>query len=988
MSTTTRASSISAASTYRSRWLLSFAVIALCVGNLSVTGPAAVYVANPHTFAYPLLAVLGPMVVLAVVATASVATVLAYMPPRWFRILLACLLAVGVSTWIQGTFLLWGYRVLQGGDLNWTQGDHYGWADPLIWLAVLAAALVFQRWLTRNGLWIACGLLFVQFAAIGLECCNSPTIPPHQRYAFDTKHPFEFSPRNNIIVLVLDSFQSSAFAEALELRPALKRCFADFVFYQNTTAVFSTTIGSIPTILTGQPNLNESPLVEYIPRAYAHSLPGELKKAGWRIDLYPWAWQTVLCSPAIADNTIQRAKSWVISSQTLFLLDLSIFRQVPHILKRSVFNDNKWLFSGGVSSIANQGDSSINLLQFERQISNASVSPQDQRPRFSYYHLQGPHVPFWLNADLKPERLPRDSYGYKQQATGCLQLVGKLLSRLKELSIYDDALIVVAGDHGCGVFNASTSCEPVSADTPSDAILGNGTPLLLVKFPGRLGVLATSQKPVTLADIPATIGRAQAIAYTFPGCPIQDLEESESRERYFYFYGFEGWDQLYLPPLQEWRITGHSWSANAWRKTGRILAPKGQLVEDRLVQSDEATVKFGKGSASNDMLKEGWAEPEDGFVWSNSNRCSLNLPYKTGASSLLMKFELHPCKAFNGITCQRVGIRINGRKVAEWEIEELGTYQVWVPADQLPNGIIKVTFDIPDLTTSHPSTAIGTPHRTGIALHGIRLIKAKIGNEKSRMDLSKRTILGVSRQQSCIIQVRTAFANAASPATLPPIELLVDGVTCSVISGSSESESAELLLPADSARSYSMVEVRRLFPSQSASGDESTEVQICVVAPGKLVPGETIEMGTVSSSNYCLTGWANPEKGIEQTGGKPFRWTESRRAVFAFSFSDKASIRNSTRNIRLSICAEPLFADQVKQQRVCVSVNGHNVGQLAISAYGTYHLDFPSSMLVDNAAIISLDLPDAKSPAFDLLVNEDTRRLGLRTEAITLAGTP
>ena len=71
-----------------------------------------------------------------------------------------------------------------------------------------------------------------------------------------------------------------------------------------------------------------------------------------------------------------------------------------------------------------------------------------KRHVFKFYHLRGPHEPIRMNADLQPvnAKLTRDNL--VDLARGEIKLVHFFLEGLRDLGVYDNALIFILGDHG------------------------------------------------------------------------------------------------------------------------------------------------------------------------------------------------------------------------------------------------------------------------------------------------------------------------------------------------------------------------------------------------------------------------------------------------------------------------------------------------------------------------------------------------------------
>src|SRR6185295_7797868 len=75
------------------------------------------------------------------------------------------------------------------------------------------------------------------------------------------------------------------------------------------------------------------------------------------------------------------------------------------------------------------------------------ISPRAASPFFFFFHIYEPHVPY---APVEPFR-SRYPNAYDGEIATADAIVGKFLARLKELGVYDRALIVFFSDHGEGL---------------------------------------------------------------------------------------------------------------------------------------------------------------------------------------------------------------------------------------------------------------------------------------------------------------------------------------------------------------------------------------------------------------------------------------------------------------------------------------------------------------------------------------------------------
>ncbi len=141
----------------------------------------------------------------------------------------------------------------------------------------------------------------------------------------------------------------------------------------------------------------------------------------------------------------------------------------------------------------------------------AAIRPSDD-PIFGYLHLVLPHFPWFLREDGTQYHSPRHSpiaqSGWEMQVLRqrhILQtqytdrVIGEFLDHLTEQGLYDDAMIILVGDHGMGF---APDTDPRSF-TPENLAAVAYTPLL-IKSPGQsIGVV--SDENLTTTDLTPTI---------------------------------------------------------------------------------------------------------------------------------------------------------------------------------------------------------------------------------------------------------------------------------------------------------------------------------------------------------------------------------------------------------------------------------------------------------------------------------------------------
>ncbi len=576
--------------------------------TLFLFGPILVFLTNADQFPIGLSGLLPAQFILALAMLAVIAAFLLVVPRRVRPFFLLLAAAVGFLSWLQGEVIVWRYGILDGTGIAWPRHYAKGIVDGTVWILILGAALAFRRrirpWIGKISLFLlllqagTSLLLFVR-APLAWKAKSEPGLVVH-RYAF--------SGETNVLILILDEFQSDIFAEIVRQEPGLSRPLDGFTFFRDCAGSYTNTAASVPFIMTGRYSDNSEPHSLFIRRSYQErSLPKVLWEHGFRLDMYP-RFESINLVQLPRDWLEPRSEErsiWVAAIPSVALLtDISLFRHAPHFVKPLIYKRQSWLLSRlarrvleGNDPFAGQARETVqgprafrgfgrDLLGLGLDFKFMNEFMRDarvagSRPVFKYYHWNAVHPPLGFDEDFAVVRPEFGRAAYMSQAKGCLKMAGLFLARMKELGIYDRTTIVLLGDHGSG---RTPDLLVNPQDGPHSRLLARGNPyqgfpyvksracpLLLVKPRFFRGALKTSLAPVAHLDVVPTILADLGIAaHGFSGRPVFSITAADRRERRFLAYSWNGGQEEYLAPLVEYRISGPCWDDASWSLTGRV----------------------------------------------------------------------------------------------------------------------------------------------------------------------------------------------------------------------------------------------------------------------------------------------------------------------------------------------------------------------------------------------------------------------------------
>ena len=575
----------------------SAAIGAIAVSNVLLFAPFTLYVGNRDEFTVPLSAILAEYLLPGLALVAVIALIGAASSRRAFAPFLSALAAFAVLLWLQGSILVWPYGVLDGSAIAWTEQAWRGVLDSALWLAALLAAIYLHERFGRLFVVAAVVTFGIQLALAVAALAGDTTVfsarADRTTAAEDQQAIFRFSTDDNVVQIVMDGFQSDIFEELISDpdNASLLAVLSGFTFFKDHLGVFPFTEMTLPAIVSGKTYRNHVPKDRFIAEAMrGDTILNAAYEAGYEVDIAaPASLENVYTqgsythSFAIANDRHVTERDYVVNNAAK-LADLAIFRVVPHFAKALVYRDQLWLLQSRITGEAYLQLQYFADLAFLKQFAER-MSVGRPTPVYKLLHLMLSHRPTVGNERCEFDgRRPTRRRTVMVQARCGLQHVVNILQRLRELDIYDDAVIVLMADHGAWIHAAGYVAADAgrSSDAPSALTVGMAVPLLAIKPRGASGPLAVSTAPTSVIDAPKTIANLMGIASDFGGLDAFAIEAGNSRTRshFIYGYGRNPDHDGYLFPLSEYEVDGSPFDAGAWRLVRRHL-PAGRVERIR-----------------------------------------------------------------------------------------------------------------------------------------------------------------------------------------------------------------------------------------------------------------------------------------------------------------------------------------------------------------------------------------------------------------------
>ena len=519
-------------------------------------------------------------------------------PAKWFLCLLA---VVCVLSWTQSQLLVWDYGLLDGRLIDWSETSWRGYVDLAVWLAGFTCVLFFFEKTMRYAQQLAIVLLLLQMGLSAVLWVKHRDDLTKQELLGSVEQAslnvLEFGERDNIVHIIADGFQADIFSEIAQESyqgESIAALLAGFTYFPDNLGVYPYTHMTIPAILSGELYKNQ----RTIPEHYAHAVGGDTilrraKEAGYGVDLVvPAGATTTIYQHAAVDNLLPLNNQNHVSETNFAqrdaarLIDLALFRSVPHFLKPLVYQDQRWLLQSLGARDHFFGLRFFSHVSFLNEYT-AGISVTDGPPRYKLIHVMLSHNPMVTTADCEYAGavLPTTRSNVLNQARCGLHAVLELFKQMKALGIYESSTIILMGDHGAwvppkGMRPASTPDGHLQFINP--AILALATPMLAVKRSGETAALQASAAPTSVMDVPATIADAAGWQHSFPGQPVFSLDGAEQRHRMFHYYGYQRseWTDDYLLPIEAFVVSGSPVNTSAWKESnvyeahGKVRRPE------------------------------------------------------------------------------------------------------------------------------------------------------------------------------------------------------------------------------------------------------------------------------------------------------------------------------------------------------------------------------------------------------------------------------
>ncbi len=486
---------------------------------------------------------------------------------RQFDLFYTGLFAWTVCGYLQTMLLNGKLYSLDGSVQTWSVGKTV--INITIWCATIVLICMLKRKFQEKCLkvyrMICIYICLIQAVTLGILFFSAEDLNANE-HVLTTEGSLDLHEEKNVLVFVLDFFDTQIIEQILEEKGDFLVPLAGFTYYPNTTSRYAFTEASIPYLLTGVEAEETGQFITRTYREYAYensTLLADIAEQGYDIGIYTSVNYVNEKVKDIVRNYSEEAKKQYDIANIVSLMNKSSkYKMAPFALKKLYWYDTSEIERLAVD--VNTYDSLCDLKFYHDLYQNGLrvEKNEDVQGAYRFYHLYGAHPPYNMTEDWKAS----DHTGFHSikeemlsQAKGSMKIVYEYIRQLKELGLYDNTTIIITADHGQNYLLEQERVKEAEA-------LGfkeTSNPILFVKPAGNVPDQEEegpvwSTAPLSHTDLAATVIKAikgEAASY---GRTIDDYQEKEDRERKFLY----GRGDI---PFREFLIRGDVRDINNWQ---------------------------------------------------------------------------------------------------------------------------------------------------------------------------------------------------------------------------------------------------------------------------------------------------------------------------------------------------------------------------------------------------------------------------------------
>lgn len=425
---------------------------------LCVATPVAVFSNNINEFLFSWNEFLPMCLLFTVILAGMLFSIIFFLPERAYRICLHIVIAFAFLFFVQSTYLN-GSMSLSGDNMGGTPSLASRIINLIIWVLIMAAFVVLanlkdkKKYIKTVSLILCVVVVFTQFISSVTPMLSNKDFfksKAEREGASATvnyttyKNLNKYSSSSNVYYFIIDRFDENYAEEAVKHQPNFFNHLTGFTWFQDNIALYGHTFPAMAYLLTGIEYSCELDRSEYFEEVYSgDNYLKELNDAGYDVNLYSDSYYAY--TSATVPDYIANKEPCTSSLKSKFklawrMVELGVFVGAPLICK-SLFNnmstsafDNLFDF---ISLEGNKGYVTTNDIVLENV--EKLEFEETTNKQFNVVHIEGCHEEESSNPNSK-----RSSFYLLEKS---FKIINVFIDNLKEKGLYDEATIVITGDH-------------------------------------------------------------------------------------------------------------------------------------------------------------------------------------------------------------------------------------------------------------------------------------------------------------------------------------------------------------------------------------------------------------------------------------------------------------------------------------------------------------------------------------------------------------
>ncbi|MGN0347532.1 MAG: hypothetical protein ACI4DU_09640, partial [Lachnospiraceae bacterium] len=483
----------------KEKFLLSISILLFPATMLLLLSPLEIYATNLNEFNFSLHHFIWIFWGCSILFVGIGGLLLSLLPKKANHVILSVIFAGSVMAYLQNMFLNRELSKSDGSAIEWSLYKNYTIGNTIVWIAIIGI-LIFL------GLRFHKSIMVYRYASLFLSCVQlitmvtllvqvlgSPEKPTDDHYVFAGKDQLNYAAGENVIVLILDHYDSDNFdAFYEEHAEEVESYLHDFTYYNNADSHYNFTFPSVVHMLTGVNADNSMTMNAWCTYAWENERTREfyriLHDNGYTCNIYSDRLAYSTLGPIVNlkgsfDNIVHDDPKIDYGLICRLLEKMSIYRYAPYLVKPR-FEQRNDSFKDTFVYTYEQGPVATDNPDFYQVLLEQGLGVNSAFDNlFSVNHIQGLHGP--CITGVNGERVEETDVTVTMQ--GISVILAEFIAQLKAIGVYDNAAIFLIADHG-------------------DELGGGPQPIFFLKLPGETHTqMQVNSAPISYDDFQATV---------------------------------------------------------------------------------------------------------------------------------------------------------------------------------------------------------------------------------------------------------------------------------------------------------------------------------------------------------------------------------------------------------------------------------------------------------------------------------------------------